>query len=166
MTNCMHFMHPPKNMQIWWGRHNNFCVWKKSAITFGEGCTLMLDVHVYSEFMAWNLGYLAKKVHDIPPTLTKNNLFGLTWFFIYTLYACKRIHWLFFYFGNTLLGNFLPNLEPHPTRRHVINELLITSICDCDWLIDEIWFFYLPSAVIVKLQHYGKLILSRWLHRW
>ena len=69
-----------KIIQIWWGLHDNFCVWKKSAITFGEGCTLMLDIHVYSAFMAWNLGYLAKKVHDIPPTLIKIDLIWLTWF--------------------------------------------------------------------------------------
>ena len=25
-------------VQIGWGHHGNFCVWKKSAITFGEGC--------------------------------------------------------------------------------------------------------------------------------
>ena len=117
---------------------------KKSAITFGEGCTLMLDAHVYSAFMAWNLGYLAKKVHDIPPTLTKNDLFVLTWFFMYTLYAYKRIYTLIifsFWIYNSFVGKKIPNLEPHPTRRHVINELPITSICDCDWLINEIWFF-------------------------
>ena len=33
-------MHPPKFVQIEWGHHVNFCVWKKSAITFGEGCIL------------------------------------------------------------------------------------------------------------------------------
>ena len=40
MNTCMHFMHPPKVVQIGWGHHVNFCVWKKSAITFGEGCML------------------------------------------------------------------------------------------------------------------------------
>ena len=48
MNSYMHFMHPPKIVQIGWGHHVNFCVWKKSAITFGEGCisphwTLILD---------------------------------------------------------------------------------------------------------------------------
>ena len=32
------FMHIPKIVQIGWVRHVNFCVWKKSTITFGEGC--------------------------------------------------------------------------------------------------------------------------------
>ena len=39
MISYMHFMHPPKIVQIGWGHHVIFCVWKKSAITFGEGCT-------------------------------------------------------------------------------------------------------------------------------
>ena len=39
MTTCMHFMQPPKIVQIWWRHHDHFCVRKKSAITFGEGCT-------------------------------------------------------------------------------------------------------------------------------
>ena len=34
----IHFMHPPKIVQIGWKHHVNFCVWKKSTITFGEGC--------------------------------------------------------------------------------------------------------------------------------
>ena len=38
MNSYMHFMHQPKIVQIGWGHHVNFCVWKKSAITFGEGC--------------------------------------------------------------------------------------------------------------------------------
>ena len=40
----MHIMHPPKFVQIGWGHHVNFCVWKKSAITFGEGCIVEGDV--------------------------------------------------------------------------------------------------------------------------
>ena len=39
MNSYMHFMHPPKIAQIGWGHHVDFCVWKKSAITFGEGCS-------------------------------------------------------------------------------------------------------------------------------
>ena len=39
MNTCMHFMHPTKIVQIGYGHRVNFCVWKKSAITFGEGCT-------------------------------------------------------------------------------------------------------------------------------
>ena len=42
----MHFMHPPKIVQIGWGHHVKFCVWKKSAITFDEGCTLLTTVIV------------------------------------------------------------------------------------------------------------------------
>ena len=30
--------HVPKIVQIGWGHHVGFCVWKKSAIIFGEGC--------------------------------------------------------------------------------------------------------------------------------
>ena len=151
MTNCMHFMHPPKIIQIWWGRHDNFCVWTKSAITFGEGCTLMLDIHVYSAFMAWNLGYLAKKVHDIPPTLTKINLFGFTWF-LCIRYIHTNVCWSFFileiiynYFAGKKYQTW--NLT-HPWPCY---ELWIISICDCDWLIDELLmiFFYLPSAVML-----------------
>ena len=44
MNTCMHFMHPPIIVQIGWGHHVNFCVWKKSAITFGEGC-ISLDIN-------------------------------------------------------------------------------------------------------------------------
>ena len=32
------FYAPTKIVQIGWGHHVNFCVWNKSAITFGEGC--------------------------------------------------------------------------------------------------------------------------------
>ena len=158
MTNCMHFMHPPKIIQIWWGRHDNFCVWKKSAITFGEGCILMLDIHVYSAFMAWNLGYLAKKVRDIPPTLTKINLFGLTWF-LCMRYIHTNVCWSFFHFGNTifLLGK---NYQTwNLTHRSPCYELPIISICNCDWLIDEIWFFFL-SAEYRHALNYGHTDLS------
>ena len=148
MTNCMHFMHPPKIIQIWWGRHDNFCVWKKSAITFGEGCTLMLDIHVYSAFMAWNLGYIAKKVHDIPPTLTKINLFGLTWF-LCIRYIHTNVCWSFFHFGNYIhffcwKKNYQTWNLTHPSPCY---ELWIISICDCDWLIDEILMIFFICRV-------------------
>ena len=39
MNTCVRFMHLPKIVQIGKGHHVNFCIWKKSAITFGEGCT-------------------------------------------------------------------------------------------------------------------------------
>ena len=42
MNTNMHFMHPPKIVQIGWGHHVDFCFWKKSAITFGEGC-----IHIF-----------------------------------------------------------------------------------------------------------------------
>ena len=32
------FYAPTENVQIWLRHHSNFCVWKKSAITFDEGC--------------------------------------------------------------------------------------------------------------------------------
>ena len=38
MTTCMQIMHPPKLVPTGWGHHVNFCVWKNSTITFGEGC--------------------------------------------------------------------------------------------------------------------------------
>ena len=38
MTTYLHFIYPPKFVQIGSGHHVNFCVRKKSAITFGEGC--------------------------------------------------------------------------------------------------------------------------------
>ena len=151
MTNCMHFMHPPKIIQSWWGRHDNFCVWKKSAITFGEGCTLMLDIHVYSAFMARNLGYIAKKVHDIPPTLTKINLFGLTWF-LCIRYIHTNVCWSFFHFGNYIqffCWEKKPNLETHPP---VVMLWIVNYVNLWLWLIDR-WnindFFYLPSAVML-----------------
>ena len=43
MNSYMHYMHPPKIVQIGWGYHVNFCVLKKSAITFGEGCITNLN---------------------------------------------------------------------------------------------------------------------------
>ena len=50
MNTCMHFMHPPKIVQIGWGHHVDFCFWKKSAITFGEGCMFVRtsDAQMYS----------------------------------------------------------------------------------------------------------------------
>ena len=39
-TQFYYFVHPPKLVRIGGGHHVNFCVWKKTAITFGEGCTL------------------------------------------------------------------------------------------------------------------------------
>ena len=35
-TTYMHFIHPPKIVTIGWGHHDNFCVWKKTSITFVE----------------------------------------------------------------------------------------------------------------------------------
>ena len=43
------FYAPTKIVQIGWGHHDNFCVWKKSAITFGEGCRSMCRLLVYRE---------------------------------------------------------------------------------------------------------------------
>ena len=131
MTNCMHFMHPPKIIQIWWGRHDNFCVWKKSAITFGEGCTLMLHIHVYSAFMAWNLGYIAKKVQDIPPTLTKLIYFDWLDFYLYVIYIQTYVDHFFileihFFAGKNKLGT-------SPTRRHVMNCQLYQFVIVIDW---------------------------------
>ena len=34
-------------VQIWWGHHDNFCVWKKLAITFGEGCISINNTFSY-----------------------------------------------------------------------------------------------------------------------
>ena len=44
MNTCVNFMHPPKIVQIGWGHHVNFCFWKKSAITFSEGCLMLLHL--------------------------------------------------------------------------------------------------------------------------
>ena len=38
------FNAPTKIVQIGWGHHVDFCFWKKSAITFGEGCMV---IHIY-----------------------------------------------------------------------------------------------------------------------
>ena len=142
MTNCMHYYAPAKIIQIWWGHHDNFCVWKKSAITFGEGCTLMLDIHVYSAFMAWDLGYLAKKVQDIPPTLTKINLFGLTWF-LCIRYICIQTYVDHFFILEIqfFAGKKITNLEPHPP----VAMLWIANYINLWlWLIDR-WnkFFFI-----------------------
>ena len=48
MNTCMHFMYPPKIVQIGWGHHVDFCFWKKSAITFGEGCINATDPRILS----------------------------------------------------------------------------------------------------------------------
>ena len=53
----MHFMHPPKLVQIGWGHHVHFCVWKKSAITFGEGCSQQVDFSSYLPEPEWTLPY-------------------------------------------------------------------------------------------------------------
>ena len=42
MTTCMHLMYPPKIEQIGWGHDVNVCVWKKSSITFANGCILYM----------------------------------------------------------------------------------------------------------------------------
>ena len=63
MNSYMHFMHPPKIVQIGWGHHVNFCVWKKSAITFGEGCTehkymtIENRISIYNAFLSANYTY-------------------------------------------------------------------------------------------------------------
>ena len=51
MTNCMNLMHPPKIVQIGWGNHVNFCVWKKNRplllakglCLVNDGCALAFD---------------------------------------------------------------------------------------------------------------------------
>ena len=47
------FYAPTKIVQIGWGHHVYFCVWEKSAITFGEGC-----MNTDSDFT----GYLANRI--------------------------------------------------------------------------------------------------------
>ena len=37
------FYAPTKIVEIGWGHPVNFCVWKRSAITLGEGCTVSAD---------------------------------------------------------------------------------------------------------------------------
>ena len=140
MTNCIHFMHPPKIIEIWWGCHDNFCVWKKSAITFGEGCTLMLDIHVYSTFMAWNLGYLAKKVHDIPPTLTKKEFIWSDLIFMYTLYTYKHMLIIFFILEiQFFCWEKITELGTSPISRHVMNYQLYQFVIVIDWSIKYVF---------------------------
>ena len=143
-------MHPPKIIQIWWGRHENFCVWKKSAITFGEGCTLMLDIHVHSAFMAWNLHGIPRKESSWYST-NSQKLINLDWldFYAYVIYIQTYVDHFFFHFGNTFffVGKKLPNLEPHPP----VAMLWIANYINLWlWLIDR-WnmIFYLPNAVML-----------------
>ena len=150
-------MHPPKLYKFDEVIKIIFVSGKKSAITFGEGCTLMLDIHVYSALMAWDLGYLAKKVQDIPPTLTKINLFGLTWF-LCIRYICiqKYVDHFFILEIQFFAGKKITNLEPHPP----VAMLWIANYINLWlWLIDR-WniIFYLPSAVI--LLNHGHTDLS------
>ena len=56
MNSYMHFMHPPKIVQIGWGHHVHFCVWKKSAITFGEGCIYISNLG-HHWFRQWLVAY-------------------------------------------------------------------------------------------------------------
>ena len=51
MNTCMHFMHPPKIVQIGWGHHVEFVSEKKSAITFGEGCRSMKNIDPLTDMM-------------------------------------------------------------------------------------------------------------------
>ena len=124
---------------------------KNRPLILAKGVHWCFHIHVYSAFMAWNLGYLAKKVHDIPPTLTIFFFFfGLTWF-LCIRYIHTNVCWSFFHFGNTILEkNYQAWNLTHPSPCY---ELPIMSICDCDWLIDEIWFFL--SAECRHALNYG-----------
>ena len=132
MTNCMHFIHPPKIIQIWWGRHVNFVSGKNRPLLLTKSVHWCF-IHVYSAFMARNLGYFAKKVDDIPPTLTTNNLFGLTWFLCIRYKHTKYVDHFFILEIQFFCWEKNTKLETSPTRRHVMNCQLYKFVIVIDW---------------------------------
>ena len=48
MNSCMHFMHPSKIIQIGWGHHVDFCVWKNRPLLLAKGvhpCSKVIGIY-------------------------------------------------------------------------------------------------------------------------
>ena len=156
MTNCMHFIHPPKIIQIWWGRHDNFVSGKNRPLLLTKSVHWCF-IHVYSAFMARNLGYFAKKVDDIPPTLTTNNLFGLTWFLCIRYKHTKYVDHFFILEIQFFCWEKNTKLGTSPTRRHVMNCQLYKFVIVIDWSMKCDFFL---SAECRHALNYGHTDLS------
>ena len=162
MTTCMHFMHPPKIYKFDKGVMIIFVSGKKRPLLLAKGvhwCLMfMCTLHLWPG--TWDTSQRKfMTFHQL-----SQKMIYLDWLdFLCIRYMHTNVytHWLFFSFWKYVFFCWekkLPNLEPHPTHRHVMNELPITSICDCDWLIDEIYTWCLCICRVppcFKLQLYG-----------
>ena len=90
MDTYMHSIHPPKIVQIGWGYHIYFRVWKKSAITFVEGCIeakkdqsgskwsyltkelafMWIKILCMAEYILWRI-FTTKSIFDVANLLKK-----------------------------------------------------------------------------------------------
>ena len=143
MTTCMHKFDESSMIIFVSGKNRPLLLAKRDAWCRCVFCIYGLELGIPRKESSWYFHQLSQK------------LICLDWFdfFMYTLYAYKRIYIviIFFHFGNTIffVGEKITKLEtsPHPSPcyKWIANYINLWL-----WLIDR-WnmiFFNLPSAVM------------------
>ena len=164
MTNCIHFMHPPKIIQIWWGRQFIMIIFvsgKNRPLLLAKGvhwCLIfMCTLHLWPG--TWDT---SQRKFMIFHRLSQKWIY-LDWldFYVYVIYIQTYVDHFFILEIHFFLLEKITKLGTSPTRRHVMNCQLYQFVIVIDWSM-KYDFFYLPSAVMLYIM--GILIYP--LHRW
>ena len=134
MTNCMHFMHPPKLYKFDEVIMIIFVSGKNRPLLLAKGvhwCLIfMCTLHLWPG--TWDTSQRKFKIfHQL-----SQKLIHLDWldFYVYVIYVYKRMLIIFsFWKYNFLLGKNSNKLGTSPTRRHVMNCQLYQFVIVIDW---------------------------------
>ena len=147
MTNCMHFIHPPKLYKFYEVVMIILCLekighyfWRRVYIDAPFMCTLHLWPGIWDTSQRKLMTF-----HQL-----SQQIIYLDWldFYVYVINIQSMLIIFSFWKYNFFAGKKNTKLGTSPTRRHVMNCQLYKFVIVIDWSM-KCDFFYLPSAVML-----------------